>query len=93
MFFSYAFLHAGPVHLIGNMLAIGGLVRMTMERISARGFVMLYLVSLLGGAIAFGILATSPAPMVGASGRFSGRSWLCRPAQTAMTRGRRLSAN
>ena len=72
MFVSHAFLHAGPVHLIGNMLAIGGLVHLSMDRISARGFAALYLVAALGGAVAFGLLASSPAPMVGASGAIFG---------------------
>lgn len=72
MFFTYAFLHGGPGHLIGNMLVLAPLGRMATERLGARGFGGLYLAAMLGGGAGFGLLATSPAPMVGASGAIFG---------------------
>lgn len=72
MFFTYAFLHGGPGHLIGNMLVLAPLGRMATERLGTRGFGGLYLAAMLGGGAGFGLLATSPAPMVGASGAIFG---------------------
>lgn len=72
MFASYGFLHAGLGHLIGNMLGLGGLGAPAADRLGAWGFVWLYAASLLGGAVAFGLLSNSPAPMVGASGAVFG---------------------
>lgn len=72
MFFTYAFLHGGPGHLIGNVLVLIPLGRMATERLGARGFGGLYLAAMLGGGAGFGLLATSAAPMVGASGAIFG---------------------
>lgn len=72
MFLSYAFLHGGSGHLIGNMLVLAPLGRMATERLGPRGFGGLYLGAMLGGGVGFGLLATSPAPMVGASGAIFG---------------------
>jgi len=72
MFVSYAFLHAGPGHLIGNMLGLFGLGRIAARRLGAGGFLGLYLASALGGGAAFGLLSRSPSPMVGASGAIFG---------------------
>jgi rhomboid protease GluP len=72
MFFSYAFLHAGFGHLLGNMGALIGLGLAAQERLGNFGFAALYAVSALGGALAFGLLSHSPAPMVGASGALFG---------------------
>ena len=72
MFFSYAALHAGAGHLIGNMLGLAWLGDLTQERCGARGLLVLYGLSALGGALAFGGLSSSPAPMIGASGAIFG---------------------
>lgn len=72
MFISYAFLHSGFLHLIGNMivvLALGGIV---VARIGEKGFLLLYVLSTLGGAAGFAFLSTSPSPMIGASGAVFG---------------------
>ena len=72
MFFSYGFLHAGFVHLLGNMgmlLVVGPLV---IARFGARGFAGIYAGAILGGGLSFGLLSASPSPMVGASGAISG---------------------
>lgn len=72
MFLTYAMLHGGFLHLIGNMiaaLALGGIV---VARIGQRGFLLLYAVSAIGGGLGFAILSNSEAPMVGASGAVFG---------------------
>lgn len=68
MFATYAFLHAGPGHLVGNALALlplgGGVARwLGGGRALAVGAA-----AALGGALAFGLLSRDPSPMVGASG-------------------------
>lgn len=69
--FTGAFIHAGPIHILFNMLLLwqtGSLLESTLGR--AR-FALLYLVSLLGGA--FGALLLAPDTLtVGASGAVFG---------------------
>ncbi len=72
MFITYSALHGGFSHLAGNMAALAVLGPIVTERSSARGFLGLWLVSVLGGAAAFGLLSQSPQPMVGASGALFG---------------------
>ena len=72
MFATYPFLHAGLGHLIGNMLCLAFLGDLVAERAGGRGLLALYAGSALGGALAFGILSHSPAPMIGASGAIFG---------------------
>ncbi|TVP73247.1 MAG: rhomboid family intramembrane serine protease [Rhodobacteraceae bacterium] len=72
MFLTYAFLHGGFLHLIGNMvvtLALGGIV---VARIGERGFLLLYALSAIGGGLGFALFSNSEAPMVGASGAVFG---------------------
>ena len=72
MFVTYGFLHTGPVHLLGNMLGLGWLGARIIDRRGAARFLWLYLMSMLGGAAGFGVLTSSPAPMIGASGAIFG---------------------
>ena len=72
MFISYSFLHAGLGHLIGNMLALAFLGQRAVERVGRGGFALLYVASMLGGGLAFGLLAHTAAPMIGASGAVFG---------------------
>lgn len=72
MFLSYAVLHGGLVHLAGNMLVLWGLGRILRLRLGTAGFLAIYLLSAIGGALAFGLLTRSPQPMVGASGALFG---------------------
>lgn len=72
MFLTYALLHAGPGHLVGNMLCLAWLGDLVAERLGGWGLLRLYALSALGGALAFGLLSHSPAPMVGASGAIFG---------------------
>lgn len=68
MFVSYAFLHGGAVHLVVNMLTLLSLGPLVVTRIGQVRFVLLFLLSMLGGAIGFALLSESFRPMVGASG-------------------------
>jgi membrane associated rhomboid family serine protease len=72
MFVTYAWLHAGPLHLLGNLGALLWLGPDLAARLGARRFLALWVAGSLGGGGAFGLLATSPAPMVGASGALFG---------------------
>ena len=72
MFFTYGFLHGGPWHLIVNMLTLWSLGRVVIERVGEQPFAIIYGLSILGGAIGFGLLAPSLRPMVGASGALFG---------------------
>ncbi|CAN0603688.1 unnamed protein product, partial [Ectocarpus sp. 12 AP-2014] len=72
MFLTYGFLHAGLVHLILNMITLYSLGAPVLDRVRARGFILLYVASLLGGAAGFALLAENLRPMVGASGALFG---------------------
>ena len=72
MFVTYAMLHGGFLHLIGNMIAILALGGIAVARIGQRGFLLLYVISAIGGGFGFAILSNSDAPMVGASGAVFG---------------------
>lgn len=72
MFATYGFLHAGGTHLAGNLLGILFLGPGGVARLGPGRFLGLYAGAVLGGAAAFGLLATSAAPMVGASGAVFG---------------------
>lgn len=72
MFGTYGFLHGGPLHLGMNMVTLWSLGRAVVDRVGTIGFLVVYGLSILGGALAFGLLATSLRPMVGASGALFG---------------------
>lgn len=72
MFLTHAFLHTGPVHLIGNMLALALLGQSILDRQGARAFALVYLAATLGGGAGYGLLSHSAVPMVGASGAIFG---------------------
>ncbi len=72
MFLTYAMLHGGLLHLIGNMIAVLALGGIAVARIGERGFLLLYAVTAISGAAGFALLSSSEAPMVGASGAVFG---------------------
>ena len=78
MALTYAVLHGGAGHLAGNMLTLAGLGRIAVDRVGQSRFLLVYALSALGGGIGFGLLTTSPSPMVGASGALFGLTgaWL-----------------
>lgn len=72
MFASYGFLHGGFIHLLVNMITLVSLGRLVIERVGQLRFVVIYALSLLGGAVGFAIFSTAVQPMVGASGALFG---------------------
>ena len=72
MFITCAFLHAGVVHLLVNMVTLISLGLMVVPRIGQLRFLLLYFSSFLGGGGAFALLSDSIQPMVGASGALFG---------------------
>lgn len=72
MFATYSFLHGGVIHLTVNMLTLYSLCPLIVRRVGGAKFVVLYVVSAIGGAIGFAILSDSVQPMVGASGALFG---------------------
>ncbi|MEM1340753.1 MAG: rhomboid family intramembrane serine protease [Pseudomonadota bacterium] len=72
MFFSYGFVHGSFAHFAFNMLTLWSLGRPVADRVGGRGFLILYGVSILGGALGYAVLARSAQPMVGASGGLFG---------------------
>jgi membrane associated rhomboid family serine protease len=92
MFFTYCWLHGGLGHLLGNMAALLALGAVVTDRVAQRDFLLLWLFSALGGAAAFGLLSTSPQPMVGASGALFGLAgaWKAWDWQEARREGRAL---
>lgn len=72
MFLTYGFLHSGALHLLVNMLTLWSLGQAVLYRVGSIGFGFIYLISLLGGAAGFAILAPNLQPMIGASGALFG---------------------
>ena len=65
---TYAFLHGGMTHLLLNSAAFLGLGLVVLRIFGVPLFVVFFLVTAVGGAVTYGLLATSDGPMVGASG-------------------------
>lgn len=72
MFVSYAFVHGGLTHLIFNMVTLVSLGVAVIRDIGQIGFLIVYAVSTLTGALVFVVFTTSFQPMVGASGALFG---------------------
>lgn len=72
MFFSYAFLHGGFLHMTFNMLILIALGRQAVGRLGQAGFLLVYLLCGVGAAVAFYVLNGSGTPMLGASGAVFG---------------------
>lgn len=65
---TYTMLHAGLVHLAFNGAALLGLGAFLSRRISARRVILALFVTSAAGAVAFGLIAETSGPLVGASG-------------------------
>lgn len=93
MFLTYGFLHSGLLHLLGNIAGIACFGSASLERLGGRRFVLLYLICLLGGALAFVALSDSFRPMVGASGAVYGlaAAWIYWDMRARQERGETLS--
>jgi membrane associated rhomboid family serine protease len=68
---TYMFLHAGAAHLLFNMLSLFFFGPRLESRLGAKGFLQLYFLSGLGGAV-FSLLFARDAGVVGASGAVYG---------------------
>ncbi|WP_126975444.1 rhomboid family intramembrane serine protease [Frigidibacter oleivorans] len=68
MFATYALLHAGPGHLLGNVVTLRLLMPEIALRFGRRAILTLWALSQLGGGLGFAALNRGAAPMVGASG-------------------------
>jgi len=68
---SYMFLHAGIGHLVFNMIGLFFFGPRLEDRLGARGFLWLYFLSGLGGAV-FSFIFARQYPVVGASGAVYG---------------------
>jgi membrane associated rhomboid family serine protease len=72
MFVTHGFLHGGFLHLVVNMATLFSLGAAVVWRVGTRGFLILYVAALIGGAAGYGLLAETYRPMVGASGALFG---------------------
>lgn len=72
MFVTYGFLHGGLLHLGLNMVTLWSLGYAVVARVGQKRFLVVYLMSLLGGAVGFWLLSETLSPMVGASGALFG---------------------
>lgn len=75
---SYMFLHAGWLHLLGNMLCLWVFGEQVEDSLGQPGFIILFLLCGMAAAVAQLIVhPTSTAPVVGASGAVSGLFGAC----------------
>ncbi len=72
MFLTYGFLHAGTWHMGLNMVTLVSLGRSLSTQVGQRQFLVLYIGSMIGGALAFTLFGPVSSPMVGASGALFG---------------------
>lgn len=79
MLVTHIFLHVGFLHMVGNVLSLALLLRL-LGWMQSWGFLMVGLLSALGGALAFWALAPAGASMTGTSGAISGLAafWVIR---------------
>jgi rhomboid protease GluP len=79
MFFTYAFLHGGALHLLVNMVTLWSFGRAIIHRVGWPEFLSIYLLTAVGGAVCYALLGRNDAPMVGASGALFGLAgvWIC----------------
>ena len=72
MFLSYAFLHGGLSHLVGNMLILCLIGPAVAARVGQWKLLAIYGFSAFGGGLGFAVLGHSAQPVVGASGALFG---------------------
>lgn len=72
MFLTHAFLHGGLMHLALNSVVLLSLGKFVTARVGAARTLLVLALSAVGGALAFGLLAFTDAPMIGASGAVFG---------------------
>lgn len=83
---SYAFLHGSMTHLLMNCGAFLGLGLVTLRIFGLPLFALFFLVTAVGGALAFGLMSDSDMPMVGVSGVVFGLIGVLKYAELAFIR-------
>lgn len=68
MFLTHSVLHGNFLHMVMNMTILLALGRFVGDRYGPAAIWQLFLAGAVGGGAAFGLLSTTPFPMVGASG-------------------------
>jgi membrane associated rhomboid family serine protease len=83
---SYAFLHGSMTHFLMNGGAFLGLGLVTLRIFGAPLFALFFVVTAVGGALAFGLMSSSDMPMVGVSGVVFGLIGVLKYAELAFIR-------
>jgi len=90
MFITYAFLHGGVTHLAMNSVVLLSLGKFVSSHIGAARTLLVLFLSAVGGAACFGLLSSSVAPMIGASGAVFGLIGLWQAEDYRMRRRSKL---
>lgn len=86
MFISHAFLHGGFAHLAMNCVVLLSLGKFVSVQVGAVRTLLVLSLSAVAGAACFGLLSSSPAPMIGASGAVFGLIGLWQAMEFRMRR-------
>lgn len=90
MFVTHAFLHGGLTHLALNSVVLLALGKLVAQRLGPARTLALLGLSAIGGGLAFGLLASSSTPMIGASGAVFGLIGIWQAWEYRMRRDRGL---
>ncbi|MCI2395585.1 rhomboid family intramembrane serine protease [Aliiroseovarius sediminis] len=91
MFISYAFLHGGLAHLAMNSVVLLSLGKFVSAQVGVARTLLVLFLSAVAGAACFGLLSSSAAPMIGASGAVFGLVGLWQAIDYRMRRRAGLS--
>jgi membrane associated rhomboid family serine protease len=91
MFLTYSVFHGGFWHFLFNMLTLLSLGAAVLDRGGMPRYIAIYVASILGGAVAYALLAPNYNPMVGASGALFGLVGALVAWDTAERRALRLT--
>lgn len=90
MFVTHAFLHGGFMHLAMNSVILLSLGKFVSIHIGVAKTVLVLFLSAVGGAACFGLISSSSAPMIGASGAVFGLIGLWQAMDYRMRRRSKL---
>ncbi len=88
---THAFLHGGWLHLAMNGAAFLGLGHALVQMVGIGRFLVIFAVTAIAGALAFGLIANTDGPLVGASGGIFGMFAVLTAWQERSLRHARLS--
>lgn len=91
MFLTHAFLHGGLTHLALNSVILLSLGKFVSFHVGATKTVLVLFLSAVAGAACFGLISSSNAPMIGASGAVFGLIGLWQAMEYRMRRESELS--